>query len=413
MSVQTPSIPPPEVVDAAPQQISGFAKKTDQGFELGEMVANDRGKLQFATNLESKTYDKWVSSSDGDRFIPPTGLATFWRTGSLKLPSKAIRGVTSSELITQIKSFIPRYVSLPDDWLTPIALYVLMTWVFDRFRALPYLRFLGEAESGKTRLLEVCGSLCYRSFFINGNVTGAVLYRAIDLIRGTAAVDEADFKSSADWSDITKIFNSGYAYGKPVPRCNQGKNFAPECFDVFGPKIITTRRRFDDNATESRCLTFEVQERKIPGHIPLQLPEAFDREALELRNQLLGWRFDNYGRIAVDETKLRNLNPRMAQVGMTLLAVTDDEALREEFTRFLGAYSEEAREFSPKAIIAAILQEQKSGIQVNALTELVNFQLETVGAKSLSAEQVGSLIKNLGYKKTRRKQGMVVFPGPG
>jgi hypothetical protein len=396
----------------ASQQVPGLVRRNEKGFDLVEMIANDKGLLEFATNTDTKTFDKW-SSSDGETFVPPTGLGTFWKSGALKLPSKAVRGISSSELIEQVKSFVPRYVSLPDEWLTPIALYVVMSWVFDRFRALPYIRFLGEAESGKTRLLEVCGSLCYRAFFVNGNVTGAALFRSIDLIHGTVSLDEADFKSSADWSDITKIFNGGYAFGKPVVRCNQGKNFAPEAYDVFGPKIITTRRRFDDNATESRCLTFEVQERKIPAHIPLQLPEAFDREALELRNQLLGWRFDNFEHIAVDETQLRNLNPRMAQVGMTLLAVSNDAALRAEFTRFLGAYSAEARESSPKAIIDAILKEQKTEIQVNTITELVNSQLETLGEKSLTAEQVGSLIKNLGYIKTRRKQGMFVFPGHG
>jgi len=30
-----------------------------------------------------------------------------------------------------------------------IGLYVLMTWVFDRFTAVPYLRFLGEPEQGR------------------------------------------------------------------------------------------------------------------------------------------------------------------------------------------------------------------------------------------------------------------------
>ena len=37
-----------------------------------------------------------------------------------------------------------------------------------------------------------------------------------------------------------------------------GDSYEPRAFDVFGPKVIATRRRFEDGALESRCLTLET-----------------------------------------------------------------------------------------------------------------------------------------------------------
>jgi hypothetical protein len=399
-----------EVPKRAAQQSPGFVRPTASGIELVETVVDAKGRLQFVTNKQEGRFNEWVSGDE--TFVPLDCLKPFWKAGALKLPSQAIRGITSRELVAQINAFIPRYVSLPDEWLNPIAHYVLLTWAFDRFRAVPYLRFLGEAESGKTRLLDVCNSLCYRSFSANGNITGAALFRSLHLIRGTFAVDEADFKNSSDWSEITKIFNGGYAHGNPVIRCNQGKDFEPECFETYGPKIITSRRRFDDNATETRCLTFEVQDRKIPAHVPLQLPPAFDREAEELRNRLLGWRFDNFERIAVDESQLRDLNPRMAQVGMSLLAVASDDEARAGLSAFLGNYSEETRGSSLKALVARILKDCGAPeIRVQVVTEMVNQHLEGSDVDALNTKAAGSLIRSLGYNTRRTRDGYVVMLG--
>lgn len=175
---------------------------------------------------------------------------------------------------------------------------MLATWVYDCFAAFPYLRFLGEYGTGKTRMLQVVAALCYRSLALSGNITGAALFCSIDLIRGTLAIDEADFKHSAEWSDIIKVLNNGYMTGFPIVRCDsRSGTFTPQSFYVYGPKIISPRHRFDDPATELRCITFETQERKVDPSIPLQLPPAFYEQAQALRNKLLGWRFDDFQQI--------------------------------------------------------------------------------------------------------------------
>jgi hypothetical protein len=55
--------------------------------------------------------------------------------------------------------------------------YVLFSWVYDAFNELPYLRVRGNAGSGKTRLLLMVGSLCYKPIFASGASTVMLLRR--------------------------------------------------------------------------------------------------------------------------------------------------------------------------------------------------------------------------------------------
>ena len=80
--------------------------------------------------------------------------------------------------------------------------YVLLSWVYDAFQELPYLRVRGDFGSGKTRALLTIGSLCYKPMFASGASTVSPLFRILDAFRGTLVMDESDFRFSdeASWS---------------------------------------------------------------------------------------------------------------------------------------------------------------------------------------------------------------------
>ena len=71
--------------------------------------------------------------------------------------------------------------------------YVLLTWLYDAFNELPYLRLRGDYGSGKTRALLTIGSLCYKGFFASGASTVSPIFHTLDAFRGTLIFDEADF----------------------------------------------------------------------------------------------------------------------------------------------------------------------------------------------------------------------------
>jgi tRNA A37 threonylcarbamoyladenosine biosynthesis protein TsaE len=63
--------------------------------------------------------------------------------------------------------------------------YVLLTWLYDAFNELPYLRLRGDYGSGKTRALLTIGSLCYKAFFASGASTVSPTFHTLDAFRGT------------------------------------------------------------------------------------------------------------------------------------------------------------------------------------------------------------------------------------
>src|SRR4029079_19563214 len=132
--------------------------------------------------------------------------------------------------------------------------YVLLTWLYDAFNELPYLRLRGDYGSGKTRALLTLGSLCYRVFFASGASTVSPIFHTLHAFRGTLIFDEADFRFSDERSAIVQILNNGNVRGIPVLRTimNQQKEFNPQAFHVFGPKIVATRSRYEDRGLESR-----------------------------------------------------------------------------------------------------------------------------------------------------------------
>ena len=108
---------------------------------------------------------------------------TLWETGPVKFPSSVAPYGSTTALIEEVKTLIRQYAAVPEEWLEILSLYILMTWVYDRFTAVPYLRFLGEPGTGKTRLLQICASVSYKGIVASGNITGPALFRTIDLVR--------------------------------------------------------------------------------------------------------------------------------------------------------------------------------------------------------------------------------------
>lgn len=169
--------------------------------------------------------------------------------------------------------------------------YVLHTWIYECFHAVPYLRFLGISGAGKTRGTETIGALCYHPLMTAGAASPAVMFRQIEVLGGTMLMDEADFRESGVGSDIAKVLTCGYQQGLPFSRLEkQGETYIPRTYDVFGPKIITGRSAFRDDAVEDRCLAYtpyKTKRKDIPVQLPLRSTMRFAKYTT--RHLLGGW----------------------------------------------------------------------------------------------------------------------------
>ncbi len=254
------------------------------------------------------------------------------------LPEAASEFGEPADLAASVRAFINRYVTLPDTFLEIATYYVLLSWLYDAFNELPYLRFRGEYGSGKTRALSVIGHLLYKPVFASGATTVSPIFYSLDLFRGSLVFDEADFRFSDERAEVTKILNNGNQAGFPVLRSvmTAQKTYNPRAFHVFGPKVISMRDFFQDQALESRCLSLAMSTVTLAPHIPVSLPETFHSEARALSNQLLSYRL-RYRRV----TKLRPeraspaLSARSNQVILPLLSLIDDDTTRERIVNFM------------------------------------------------------------------------------
>src|SRR5262249_24912622 len=294
----------------------------------------DQNRTFFAIYTAGRwTVQDRIEQASGTTFVPVSASNNLIKNEVVLLPSEPQIYGGEAKLVAAVHKFIHRYVDLSPTFQRVATYYVLLTWLYDAFNELPYLRLHGDYGSGKTRALLAIGSLCYKPFFASGASTVSPIFHTLDAFRGTLIFDEADFRFSDEKAEIVKILNNGNVRGLPVLRTvmNHQREFNPRAFHVFGPKIVATRGSYDDKGLESRFLTEEMGSRRLRSDIPINLPESFKDEARELRNKLLLYRFHRRFEVKLDESLVDpKLEPRLNQILVPLLSVVSDENLRSE-----------------------------------------------------------------------------------
>src|SRR5215831_1824316 len=296
----------------------------DPGERRTSFVVWRDGQWRFAPSFDNGANRRIVPFSPDNNLI---------KTGALMLPSGPEEYGSDRELIGEIQAYIHRYVDLSPAFERLASYYVLLSWVYDAFNEVPYLRVRGDYGTGKTRFLLVVGALCYKGFFASGASTISPIFHTLNAFRGTLIIDEADFRFSDEKAEVVKILNNGNVRGVPILRTmiSASKEYNPRAFQVFGPKLVATRGEYDDAALESRFLTEEMGRGRLRGDVPINLPEEYADEALKLRNKLLFYRLRNHSQVAIDPSFIdRTLEPRLNQIFVPLLSVVRDASFRDE-----------------------------------------------------------------------------------
>src|SRR5438876_10263857 len=313
------------------------SKKTERPIVTVSNVFDDGSILEMVHQIETKqtgfaiwkdeawTIERTFTLAPHHRLVPYSPQNNLIKNDVVLLPSEPEDYGSETRLLDDIQDFIHRYVDVTPLFEQIASYYVLLSWVYDRFNELPYLRLRGDPGSGKTRFLLTVGSLCYKPIFASGASTVSPLFRILDAFRGTLIIDEGDFRLSDERAEIVKILNNGNAKGFPVLRSEvSGKKgeFNPRAYAVFGPKLVATRGFFQDRALESRCITEEMNHYRFRTDVPINLPAEHKEEALHLRNKLLLFRFRNLHRRRASEDLVdRAIEPRLNQIFVPLLSI--------------------------------------------------------------------------------------------
>ncbi len=257
------------------------------------------------------------------------------KEGAVLLPTKVEPYESEHSLLHESRDFIHARVNIPESYEILLTQYIPFTYIYDRFDALPYIRALGPPGSGKSTLINnVMAHLVYKGQRAAGALTPASLYRTIDKVRGTLIIDEMDLYRSDQSSDIIKILNLGFQKGSPVYRCDidEKNRISTANFSIFGPKLLATRERFQDDALESRCITLHMYKHKRADNPYQTLDEESKKQALSLRNKFLLWRFKNYRKNwkLNESLEIKGIEARINQIILPLMTTTDDPQKREE-----------------------------------------------------------------------------------
>ncbi len=363
---------------------------------------------------------------DGKKLVPYSPYNNLIQHKVVLFPSEAKDYKSESELTKEIKDFIYRHVDLSPFFQKLTPYYVLFSWVYDCFNEVPYLRFIGDTGSGKTRAIETIGSICYKPIFATGGASVSPIFRILDLFKGTLLIDEADYRFSDEKAEIIKILNCGNTPTFPVLRSEskKQKEFDPVAFQVFGPKIFDTRGYFKDPALENRCLTEEMGQRKLRDDIPINLPDQFRQEALEIRNKLLMFRFKYYGQKEINHKLVdKTIEPRLNQIVVPLASIIPDEQTREQLKNFVREYNTQLisdRGMEETGQVLEIIREinkpdiKELSSETIPIQSITSRYIEKYGEKTDFGKQVNSkwvgwqIRKDLKLKTIRTEDGYVI-----
>lgn len=300
----------------------------------------------------------------GTTYVPFQSSVSLIKRNVVLFPSAAVEYGSERALLLEVRAFIHKWLDVDPFYEQLAAYYVMFTWLYDMFETLPYLRALGDYGTGKTRFIQTIGAICYRPMFVSGASTASPIFRVIDMFRGTLVIDEADFAKSDAAVEIIKIVNVGYSRGGVVLRAEkdeEGNAYYPSAKDVFGPKILATRKLFEDRATESRCLTKRMTTARPRPGIPRMLTRGFWAEAQALRNKLLLYRLRNWRVTEVrEDLSDASIEPRLDQVTLALKTLIEDPEMLQQINHFVRSYNATLitdRQMSVPAVVVQVLAE--------------------------------------------------------
>lgn len=310
---------------------------------------------------------------DGVRIKPTPPTDKMILKGAITFPSGLARKAdgsidrrSTSELTDSIAIILRKNYLFRDlKWPQLAAYWTLGTWLFDNFKALVYLRMVGDAGAGKSALLNLIGQMSYRAIKMSGADSEATFFRTVDDFRGTILFEEADLPdgSGAD-NPIVKFVNLGAMRGNFIYRMEEylnpdgSKGWRPTPFETYCPKMFAMRGDFMDNAVASRSIsikltsaeTSELRDANNGMGIPLDMTDATLKVLRNIRNLCLTWRLHEYslterplGWDLVDVEIPARFN--QVTIPMKSLALnidgTRDEAFLDQVTKLLREHYQE------------------------------------------------------------------------
>jgi uncharacterized protein DUF3631 len=228
--------------------------------------------------------------------------------------------VAGAVFLDDLATAIRKHVVLPDHARDACALWVVHTYLTNRFLISPRLGVRSPTKGcGKTLLLDVLDRVVARPL-PTANVTAAAIFRVIEAHRPTLLVDEAD-TFLYDNDELRGVLNSGHRKGGAVLR-TVGDDHEPRSFATYSACVIALIGALPDTLHD-RAVTVDLKRRLPSEKVEPFRPDRADHLDV-LARKAVRWANDHADRIgAADPAMPDCLVNRAADNWRPLLAIAD------------------------------------------------------------------------------------------
>lgn len=233
----------------------------------------------------------------------------------------------TDDLISDIKTFIRRFVVMDDDQLLVTSVWVLHTHALGAAVQTPYLAITSpEKQCGKTRLLETLELLVHEPWMVT-LPSEATMYRKVDQQRPTMLLDELDTMFNTRQADKYEghraLLNSGNRRGVVVSRCLGASNELVD-FEVFCAKALAGISSLPDTVAD-RSIPIRLKRRVKSETVERLIHRDVEPDANALRDRCKEWALDHIDALSFARPKMPDeLSDRAVEGCEILVAIADE-----------------------------------------------------------------------------------------
>ncbi|MDT7888233.1 MAG: hypothetical protein RQ885_04570 [Desulfurococcales archaeon] len=346
------------------------------------------------------------------------------------------------EIIAKLKD----YIVLDDERIYDvIASYIVMTYFYDVFTAVPLLYFHGPAGSGKTRANITTTYMCRRGIFV-ADPSDATLYRMIDALKPVTGIDESMLSEKAK-----RIIAAGYKKGAAVPRAEpSSRGIALRFFDTVAPRVFSFEHPPSSDYLLQRCILINMlkaKPRKTFDPLPdefkgireilyylrlTKLPDILDArdKAFKILDEKGVWGRDaeiwapilaaailigrekNVLDYVVEDVNRRRIDEALYDEEKIVLAAVDELfsktiSLTAEGGKVITFMSKDLQKIIKNQILDSegCLEIEPDGYVKGVKIEPRCVKLEQEIERKWKTQKVGIVLRNLGFEKYKKKKG--------
>ncbi len=297
------------------------------------------------------------------------------------------------DILADLEKYLRRFILLPDECLySLVSLWIVGTHLHKDFDFFGYLFVHSpEAQSGKSRLLELLNESVLNPSGIVVSPTPAILYRAAD--NNTFLLDEVDGWNERD--DLREVLNAGFQKGRNVVRCGgKDEGYTPRSFNVYAPRALAgIGTDIIDRVTRDRTFMIRMVRQKHTERRERFQPRKIKPELDALRKGIGDWVKRNRSAVRdwyenSEMPYLQDFQDRTIDVSQSLAAILEVAYRQSE-----GIRATRARFAKAVGMTRGEQQTAENGHEIlRELTKLAQAQDPLVGSASELADRLHSLI---------------------